>query len=392
MHRILSFSNWLSEASNFRDDWQDLPKWKLLKAMGFQIVSISPRNGTVTVRSPYSGQKDIRLTTSGYVRSSEQGYLFRTNASDPMPYLLDYLIERFGSKINLVPDQELDDLIKQDPSLLKALSKIPKLKEAVMKRTGVVDPMHEIYKQHGLTNSIVKWLDKCSNNTWALDISTGEINIQGDFKCAKNNSLGFRGVKFGEVGGYFSCDDIGLKSLDGCPRKVGGDFSCNSNQLTSLVGSPQEVNSFSCNQNNLRNLIGAPKIVTGSFACAGNPLDSLEGAPLEIGGMFSTSEFYLRKDQWNIKGGIEVLNGGNLNWKSDPQKATALIVTAHFMIPEVVADKFESLMEEDIIEISKILASMPQKLKEDVLKVLEERGISTNILKSVTKGVDFGLF
>ncbi len=371
MHRILSFSNWLSESSNFRDDWQDLPKWKLLKAMGFQIVSISPRNGTVTVRSPYSGQKDIRLTTSGYVRSSEQGYLFRTNASDPMPYLLDYLIERFGSKINLVPDQELDDLIKQDPSLLKALSKIPKLKEAVMKRTGVVDPMHEIYKQHGLTNSIVKWLDKCSSNTWALDISTGEINIQGDFKCAKNNSLGFRGVKFGEVGGY---------------------FSCNSNQLKSLVGSPQEVNSFYCNQNNLRNLIGAPKIVTGSFSCAGNPLDSLEGAPLEIGGMFSTSEFYLRKDQWNIKGGIEVLNGGNLNWKSDPQKATALIVTAPFMTPEVVADKFESLMEEDIIEISKILASMPQKLKEEVLKVLEERGISTNILKSVTKGVDFGLF
>jgi len=43
-------------------------------------------------------------------------------------------------------------------------------------------------------------------------------------------------VKFGEVGGDFSCYDNQLTSLEGAPSQVGGYFACSYNKLTSLVG------------------------------------------------------------------------------------------------------------------------------------------------------------
>jgi len=43
-------------------------------------------------------------------------------------------------------------------------------------------------------------------------------------------------VKFGKVGGSFSCFDNKLTSLEGAPSQVGRYFACSYNQLTSLVG------------------------------------------------------------------------------------------------------------------------------------------------------------
>lgn len=61
------------------------------------------------------------------------------------------------------------------------------------------------------------------------------------------------------VTGFFSCKDIHLTSLEGCPKEVRGNFYCSYNQLTSLRGSP--------------NIIG------GHFYCGNNELVSLEGIP-----------------------------------------------------------------------------------------------------------------
>lgn len=41
--------------------WQELPEWKLLQLMGFEIHNIG-KNGTLTIRSAYSGVR-LRLTS-----------------------------------------------------------------------------------------------------------------------------------------------------------------------------------------------------------------------------------------------------------------------------------------------------------------------------------------
>ena len=41
--------------------------------------------------------------------------------------------------------------------------------------------------------------------------------------------------------GAFKAHDIGLTSLEGCPREVGGEFDCLGNQLTTLEGAPRRL-------------------------------------------------------------------------------------------------------------------------------------------------------
>ena len=56
-------------------------------------------------------------------------------------------------------------------------------------------------------------------------------------------------------------------------RKVRGDFSCSNLGLTTLEGCPEEVgDQFDCSYNKLHNLIGAPKVVMGDFICENNQL------------------------------------------------------------------------------------------------------------------------
>lgn len=51
-------------------------------------------------------------------------------------------------------------------------------------------------------------------------------------------------IKFGKVGGSFSCSNNELTTLEGAPREVGGNFYCHHNKLTSLKGAPKKVDGF----------------------------------------------------------------------------------------------------------------------------------------------------
>jgi len=137
-------------------------------------------------------------------------------------------------------------------------------------------------------NSIHKgFLDSSIAGTWVINNTTGLVDIDGNFDCTSTYIKDFKGIKFGDVSGYFYCSYNSLISLEGAPRKVGGDFNCSVNELTTLEGAPQEVGQdFSCVRNNITSLEGATQKVGRNFYCTDNKLTTLEGAPTEIIGVF----------------------------------------------------------------------------------------------------------
>ena len=135
------------------------------------------------------------------------------------------------------------------------------------------------------TKEQLNWLDKCTENSWKYNPSTGLVDINGDFYCSGQNLQDFKGVRFGTVGRDFSCKNNQLTTLEGAPQEVGGGFSCASNQLTTLEGAPQSVGGdFWCQDNQLTTLEGAPQSVEVDFYCYDNQLTTLEGAPQSVDG------------------------------------------------------------------------------------------------------------
>jgi len=72
--------------------------------------------------------------------------------------------------------------------------------------------------------------------------------------------------QFGRVDGSFSCNNMDLTPLFGCPHTVLRGFYCFENKLTSLVGSPRTVGGdFNCHTNPFTTLAGMPDTVRGIF-------------------------------------------------------------------------------------------------------------------------------
>jgi hypothetical protein len=154
-----------------------------------------------------------------------------------------------------------------------------------------IKPYSQLFEsQTELTPEQIEWLDECTTGRWKLNPQTGLVDVDGEFYCQDQNLTDFKGVRFGEVSGFFDCSRNSLTSLDGAPQKVGGGFRCYSNKLTSLEGAPQTVGGdFICHSNKLVSLKGSPQIVTGSFYCSSNQLTSLDGAPPMVSGTFFCS-------------------------------------------------------------------------------------------------------
>ena len=161
-----------------------------------------------------------------------------------------------------------------------------------------------------LTQEQKNFLDKYTKGgPWYLNPSTGLVDLQGNFDCAREGLNDLLGIRFGKAPFKFYCNGNNLKSLVGAPQTVGGDFSCNENKLMSLEGAPQTVGGsffclinkltslagapgtvggrFNCSDNNLKSLVGAPQTVGEGFYCGNNKLTSLEGAPETVEGSFS---------------------------------------------------------------------------------------------------------
>jgi len=200
-----------------------------------------------------------------------------------------------------------------------------------------------------LTPEQEAFLNLYTKGTWSVNPATGLVDVQGSFYCPNQGLKSLCGIRFGTVGGGFSCYNNQLTTLEGAPRTVGGTFDCSVNQLTSLEGAPQTVEwsfncydnnlttlegapqtvegSFLCYDNKLTTLEGAPETVTGGFSCSINQLTSLEGAPQTMGGGFSCNSFQLKPGEWNLAGWLQVLRTGS-------QEARKLILTLPYLQPD----------------------------------------------------------
>jgi len=180
-----------------------------------------------------------------------------------------------------------------------------------------------------LTQEQIDFLDRCTvsytnRKSWFVNENTGLIDVNGSFHCDNKNLEDFKGLRFGKVTYYFCCNNNNLKTLDGSPREVGGGFECDHNNLKTLDGSPIEVG--------------------GNFTCMRNPLISLEGASLKIKGSFTFPISPSLNKKWgflfshiypyNLTTFIEEI-------KKDLPGYTELILTHHFLTPEVIKQKIQ---------------------------------------------------
>lgn len=92
-----------------------------------------------------------------------------------------------------------------------------------------------------LTKGQIGFLEEHTRGKWSLNLSTGLVDIDGDFNCSMRSYTGFGEIRFGRVAGNFYCYSNQLESLVGCPREVGGNFYCFGNRLRTLDGAPETI-------------------------------------------------------------------------------------------------------------------------------------------------------
>lgn len=287
-----------------------------------------------------------------------------------------------------------------------------------------------------LTKKQIDFLDsglEKLTDSWSINMETGEIDVDGNFKNVSEVITDLEGLNFGIVTGNFDLFSSLISSLEGCPTRVGGEFDVGSarikslkgsprfiggdaifhgNLISSLDGSPEEVGGslwlsdnkletlkgvtqnigyslivsnnilttlegapkrvigdFSCSYNRLKNLIGGPEIVEGSYSCAGMKLDSLEGAPREVG-----ESFYLDKNKpfgWSPKGKLGYV-------RENPESAKLLIPTM----------KFEEILDE-VKENPSLMAALEydENLSDGVIKELGLDKMGPDLLRMIKKGL-----
>ena len=102
------------------------------------------------------------------------------------------------------------------------------------------------------------------------DPDTGLLNVSANKVTPRSkSSLQFQ---LGTVRADFSCNNLGLRTLEGCPLVVTGNFACHTNNLVSLRGCPRGI--------------GELNIGGGFFTCAFNQLENFEHMDPNFRGYF----------------------------------------------------------------------------------------------------------
>lgn len=111
------------------------------------------------------------------------------------------------------------------------------------------------------------------------------INVFSDVYI--HNNMQKIPVQFNIINGNFSCKNIGLTSLKGCPKKIIGKFDCSYNPLKSLKHGPEEVKqSYHCDNCQLTSFVGCPTKIESDFYCYNNQIKSFKDSPEYIKGSF----------------------------------------------------------------------------------------------------------
>ena len=199
-----------------------------------------------------------------------------------------------------------------------------------------------------LTQEQKNFLDKYTKGgSWSLNPSTGLVDLQGNFDCAREGLNDLLGIRFGRAFWNFYCNGNNLTSLEGAPQIVNGAFYCSGNMLTSLTGAPQTVGGeFGCTDNKLTSLEGAPETVGGEFSCYNNRLTSLAGAPKTIRGEFSSDGLSMQKGTWSM----DTLIGIFLDGTPNQQQLVAPLVD-----PKVIQQQIDENPEGMLIKLKGVL-------------------------------------
>ena len=178
-----------------------------------------------------------------------------------------------------------------------------------------------------LTPEQKNFLDKYTKGgSWSLNPSTGLVDLQGNFDCAREGLNDLLGIRFGKAPFKFYCNGNNLKSLVGAPQTVGGEFGCTDNKLTSLEG--------------------APEIVRGEFSCYNNRLTSLAGAPKTIRGEFSSDGLSMQKGTWSMDTLIKIFLDGTPNQQQ---------LVAPLVDPKVIQQQIDENPEGMLIKLKGVL-------------------------------------
>lgn len=180
-------------------------------------------------------------------------------------------------------------------------------------------------------------------------------------------------VKFGIIEGDFSCFDVGLTTLYGCPYKVKGTFRCDGNQLVSLKYGPKEVGElFDCSKNKLTSLEYCSEKIGGSLICINNKLITLKGCPLELGDSLNCNMNFLTSMVFcppHIKGHLSCSYNELTSFHGFPEKVDSFLLFSDNKISETELSKFNTKVEFDIIQ------NIINGKKEEFLKIVNAKKI-----------------
>ena len=105
------------------------------------------------------------------------------------------------------------------------------------------------------------------------------------FDCDHNRITSLVGLPKGISYHKLDISHNAILTLEGCPDRV-VNFVCESNKITNLKGGPTDVIKYTVNDCMLTSLEGAPERLEGHFSCTGNKLTDLKGGPKSTGNYF----------------------------------------------------------------------------------------------------------
>jgi hypothetical protein len=314
-------------------DWKKMPEWKELEKLGFYDAStpIQSKNKTIMLKNKDQRfdvmyPEGIVLQQSGYVRDKgvTSGYIKSYNKDEfTLKDMFNYLIDRYSNKLS-----KASEMIQKYPDL---------------------------------SEDLIYFINKITNNPWKYNSQTNEIDVDGKVSISadlinhKENKDLLYSMKFGKVKGDFAVSYAQLEDLSFLPNEIGGDLFLGGNKMKNLKEVPK-------------------KIKGGLYLIDCYDLESLEGLNLD-GSIRRITTSYFSINNVTPGGFIEKLEKND--FRLDAEALSKRLIKT-IMTPENFAPYFKN----NPLKIH--LLDFDPKLKKDVLKITGMRDLS-----NLSRSIDF---
>jgi len=107
----------------------------------------------------------------------------------------------------------------------------------------------------GLTKEQIEFLDKVCKGKWTLN-ENGEVDVDGNVDIIQYKTLSKIPVKFGEVSGWFDCQETPLTTLENFPDIIGINLNIINTKIKSFDYFPKIKNLNSYSVLTVNNIMG----------------------------------------------------------------------------------------------------------------------------------------